>query len=106
MSTASAPQLLPTQAAGSPPMSTVGAPGVAMGTGTPKVALLTIMSVTRAANDIFRSSAWFSSSIKAVNDYGPTCTCGPFSDAIALPETVVVPPEISAVEVPLALNPV
>src|SRR3982750_391292 len=52
MTTASTPQLLPTQAEGSPPIRTVGAAGVAIGTGAPWVALLTIMSVTRAARDI------------------------------------------------------
>src|SRR5262245_23144639 len=51
MITASTPQLLPRHAAGNPPMRTVGAPGVTIGTGAPYVALLTIMSVTRAARD-------------------------------------------------------
>src|SRR5437879_806569 len=49
MTMASAPQLSPRRAAGIPPMSTVGAPGGIIGTGAPMVAVLTIMSVTRAA---------------------------------------------------------
>ena len=40
-------------AAGSPPINTVGAPGGKMGVGIPIVAVLTIMSVTRAAGIIF-----------------------------------------------------
>jgi hypothetical protein len=76
ITTASTPQLLPTHAAGSPPIKTVGAPGVAMGTGEPKVPLLTIMSVTRAANDMVRS--YFEVPVRSKQghkrDYGPTCT--------------------------------
>src|ERR1700741_4015993 len=37
------------------PMRTVDAPGVAIGTGAPKVTQLTIISVTRAARDIVGS---------------------------------------------------
>src|SRR5262249_42010344 len=59
MTMASAPQLSPMRAAGSPPISTVGAPGGMMGVGTPMVAVLTIMSVTRAAGGIASSSLLF-----------------------------------------------
>jgi hypothetical protein len=50
----SAPHVSPTRAAGSPPIKTVGAPGGRMGVGTPTVAVLTILSVTRAAGSMFR----------------------------------------------------
>ena len=49
----SAPQVSPKRAAGKPPINTVGAPGGIMGVGTPNVAVLTIISVTRAAGNIF-----------------------------------------------------
>jgi len=49
---ASAPQESPIRAAGSPPMSTVGTPGGTMGNGAPCVAVLTIISVTRAAGNM------------------------------------------------------
>jgi hypothetical protein len=48
----SAPHVSPSRAAGIPPISTVGAPGGMMGAGAPCVAVLTIMSPTRAANAI------------------------------------------------------
>jgi hypothetical protein len=50
---ASAPQVSPNRAAGSPPINTVGAPGGMIGVGMPNVAVLTIISVTRAAGNIF-----------------------------------------------------
>jgi hypothetical protein len=53
---ASAPHESPRRAAGNPPIITVGAPGGMIGVGTPSVAGLTIMSVTRAAGCIFRNS--------------------------------------------------
>jgi hypothetical protein len=49
----STPQVSPKRAAGSPPISTVGAPGGMIGVGTPIVAVLTIISVIRAAGNIF-----------------------------------------------------
>jgi hypothetical protein len=52
MMIASTPQPSPRRAAGMPAIKTVGAPGGMMGVGTPIVAVLTIISVTRAAKDI------------------------------------------------------
>src|SRR6185369_8412566 len=49
---ASAPPPSPRRAAGTPPISTVAAPGGIIGIGAPWVAVLTIMSVTRAAGNI------------------------------------------------------
>ena len=52
----SAPQLSPSVEAGLPPMSTVGVPGGMSGTGAPGVAVLTMLSVTRAAGNTASSS--------------------------------------------------
>jgi hypothetical protein len=49
---ASAPQLSLKRAAANPAINTVGAPGGIIGTGEPLVALLTIISVMRAAGGI------------------------------------------------------
>jgi hypothetical protein len=59
MMIASAPQLSPTRAAGSPAIRTFGALGAMMGVGTPCVAVLTIMSDTRAANGMVFSRQLF-----------------------------------------------
>jgi hypothetical protein len=49
---ASNPHESPNLAAGSPAIKTVGAPGGIIGVGMPIVAVLTIISVTRAAGNI------------------------------------------------------
>ena len=48
----STPHESPSLAAGIPPIKTVGAPGGMIGVGIPIVAVLTIISVTRAAGNI------------------------------------------------------
>ena len=53
--TASVPHVSPIRAAGSLAMRTVGAPGGMIGVGIPLVAVLTIISVTRAAGGILSS---------------------------------------------------
>jgi hypothetical protein len=50
---ASTPHESPIRAAGSPPIKTVGQPGGRIGVGVPIVAVLTIISETRAAGNIF-----------------------------------------------------
>jgi hypothetical protein len=53
---ASTPHVSLTRAAGRPLINTVGAPGGMIGVGTPEVAGLTIVSVTRAAGNMLFAS--------------------------------------------------
>jgi hypothetical protein len=106
---ASAPQLSPMRAAGIPPMSTVGAPGGIMGVGTPKVAVLTIMSVTRAAGGMASPLGSLRRFPYPIGGTGVThqliCTIPPLITVVALPFIVVVLElDISALLVPDALK--